>query len=386
MTDYYITNGVNVPTCMRAVPLEELMVFCKVEKLDDKDTLFKTCKLPLLHKEPKDNCQQKLKPVSLCPISPITSEAKCFQEELSIYKFIFTITRNIMNIQFVIYKELFKQVSNEFIQDINELPLNFTLLEQDTIAVDDAYEQFFEKYGQYFVLGCNSGGRIIGELNLKCRDQDVIQTKAIIQQYVSTYLATLQSTTDKNEYKFDDELFNKILQAPLSWEGGVKPEFCECLRDISSILWHIWINSLKQKSNILTDVDNNLILIPIYHFASCISKPISEQLKEAISVLHHGLYSFDTEVTIEETLTSEGSIHVEGFGPNRRKTQSRYKPTGSIPTMTRDTAANEADTGANDRSKSGFPGNAKVRKRGVNGVYPNFIIDIIFNLHANKQR
>ena len=127
-------------------------------------------------------------------------------------------------------------------------------------------------------------------------------------------------------------------------------------------------------------MDNNLILIPIYHFASCISKPISEQLKEAISVLHHGLYSFDTEVTIEETLTSEGSIHVEGFGPNRRKTQSRYKPTGSIPTMTRDTAANEADTGANDRSKSGFPGNAKVRKRGVNGVYPNFIIDIIFNL------
>ena len=363
MTDYYITNGVNVPTCMRAVPLEELIVDCRIEKLNVKDPSSNISKL---HIEPKDCSQPKLKPASICPISPITSEAKYFPDELDVYKFIFTVTRNIMNIQFVIYNELVKQVSEEFVQDINELPLNFTMPDKDIVVVDDAYKQFFMKYGQHFVLGCNSGGQIIGELNVKCRDQDVIPTKAIIQQYVNTYLSTLQSTTTKTDYKFDEELFNKILQAPLTWEGGIKPEFCESLRDINSALWYVWNNSLKQKSNILTDLENNLRLIPIYHFVSCISKPISEQLKEAISVLCPGIHLFDTQLTIEETPTLEGSVHTEGYGPYRKRTLSRRSAISSLPAMTRDKAADQADTGGSDHSKGGFPGNAKVWQRGVN--------------------
>ena len=365
-TDYYITNGVNIPTCMKAVPLEELTVDCRLVEHTDGDISITKSKPPVLHNESMGSSQPRLKPVTLCPISPITLSGNFFPYELGIYRFTFTITRNIMNIQYVLGKEIVTQLSSEFIQDINELPLKNTISDDDAVVVNDPYEQFFKKYGQYLVMGCNSGGLITGELNVRCREQDKIPTKAIIQQYVKTYLATLQSTTVKSDHKFEDELFNNILHAPLTWEGGIKSEFCENLQDISSELWRAWVNSLKQRSNILTNEDDYLRLIPIYNFVGYISKPISEQLKVALSVLCPRIQIFDTELTIEETPAMEQSVHREGFSHPRRRTMSRARETGSMPTLTRGGAASEADTGTSDISKGGFPGNAKVWKRGAN--------------------
>ncbi|KAI6660461.1 hypothetical protein LOD99_14046 [Oopsacas minuta] len=369
MKKYYITNGVNVPTCMKAVPLEEFIVSCKYEKYDS--TKLDPINISQLHLECKDeeaSCHSKLKPVSnWTPLSPVTSEANFFLTDLDTYNFTFTITRSIMNIQLVIYKDLVKLVHDEFIQDINDLPMQFTSHNYEVTDIDNKYHDFFNKYGQYFVLGCDSGGQITGEVHLKCRDTDVVRTKAIIEQYVSTHIATIESTTSKrSDFKFDDELFNMILQTPLTWEGGVKPDFCGNMRDISSAVWHAWVSSLKHKSIILTDIENNLRLIPIYHFASCISKPISDQLKTCISVINPEMQLFDGELYIEENMTIEGTIHSEEYLPRSRTLSVvKHDKSGKV-AMTREYASELACTGTSDHSKGGFPGCAKVQKRGLN--------------------
>ena len=306
-------------------------------------------------------CQSKIKPASLWTvISPVTSDAKYLLTEIETYCFTFTVTRTIMNIQFVISKDLVKQVSEEFIRDINHLPVN-----PESSGEDSTYKEFLTKYGQYFVHGCDSGGKFTGEFRMKTREEDLARTKAIIEQCVTTQINTIQATTIKSGYQFDVELVNQILQAPLIWEGGNRPEFCENIRDITPISWHSWISSLKQKPIILTDIVHNLRLIPIYRFVSCISKPISEQLKKEISVLNPEMQFFDGELRVEESTNLENASYTPGS--IRRGKIGSIKPDPKNTPKTREMAAEQADTGNYDRSKGGFPGCAKIMKRGSSG-------------------
>ena len=259
MKDYFVTNGVNVPICMKAIPLEEFIVSCEYQKRENVENQPNISMLHLESGKDESVCQSKIKPASLWTvISPVTSDAKYLLTEIETYCFTFTVTRTIMNIQFVISKDLVKQVSEEFIRDINHLPVN-----PESSGEDSTYKEFLTKYGQYFVHGCDSGGKFTGEFRMKTREEDLARTKAIIEQCVTTQINTIQATTIKSGYQFDVELVNQILQAPLIWEGGNRPEFCENIRDITPISWHSWISSLKQKPIILTDIVHNLRLIPI---------------------------------------------------------------------------------------------------------------------------
>ena len=358
MKDYFISNGVNVPTCMRAIPLEEFIVSCEYQKSESVEIQPNISMLHLESDKDESACQSKIKPASpWTAISPVTSDEKYLLTDIETYNFTFTITRTIMNIQFVIGKDLLKQVSEEFIQDVNHLSVN-----PESSDVNSMYKEFFIKYGQYFVLGCDSGGKVTGEFRLKTREEDLTRTKAIIEQCVTTQINTVQATTIKSGYQFDVELVNQILQAPLFWEGGIKPEFCENIRDINRAIWHGWISSLKQKPIILTDIAHNLRLIPINSFVSCISKPISEQLKKVISVLNPDMQFFDGELRMEDTINTSytpGSI--------RRGRGESIKPDPTATPKTRESASQQADTGNYDYSKGGFPGCAKVMKRASNG-------------------
>ena len=376
LTEYYTSHGVNVPTCMRTVPIEEIRVNCNVEFIDKDIEACQEKTPPKLHLEKsfenQDSNLPGLKPTCMSPpLSPITCVSMCIADHIDTYRFTFSVIQILIRIQLVLFKDIIKLVEEEFIKDVNDLPDVSTHMGLEGPVVNESYMDFFKKYGQYFILECDSGGLIEGELSLQSRDYDLNRTKSIVEKYVQLYLASLQTGTKiEGRDQLSEEVFNKIMQAPITWEGGVKPEFRENLNDIDHETWQTWINSLKKKAIVLSNFENNVRSMPIFKFVSLINESKGNKMRDALMALHPDIQYFEIEdLKLEENPKNalEATIHIERFGPRRRTMTRSLRLNETAKPLTRELASEQAETGACDRSKGGFPGIAKLWKREVNG-------------------
>ena len=174
----------------------------------------------------------------------------------------FSIQYEVFDLSIDFKKLTFDQMESSFVRAVSSLP---NIVDDHTNKrTSDAYKCFIDKYGTQCVLGVSYGGEINGSIDViveRAIDKDyLLQLSIVMKHSLWIYFEYLENgEAPRTEYsKFVDsnsqELFNRLLHSPITWDGGDKMYHTSNLDGINRTSWKHWINSLSSDFKLLENI------------------------------------------------------------------------------------------------------------------------------------
>ena len=226
-------------------------------------------------------------------------------------------------------QQLCSQMTPAFKEAVTTLPE--TSITED-IRVKKEYVDFLNGYGHRAIVGCECGGVIQGELEMKERES--MKSQELTTTFINHSLDELE-TQDSDMIKAstedihgDVEMFKVIRRISLEWKGGKVPEQVTNLENLTPQVLRCWMNSLYQHPTSLETLssvkDTNL---PIFELVSLIDGSKCKELLKALTVLNLdtsciNLFTSGSDSSHSGSKTS--SLNIDDISFTRERTATRY--------------------------------------------------------------
>ncbi|KAI6660460.1 hypothetical protein LOD99_14045 [Oopsacas minuta] len=171
-----------------------------------------------------------------------------------------------------------------FEQSVKELPEN-SIGEGNHVEIE--YAEFLEKYGYWVIVGCECGGSMQGEIELK--EGQVRNSQKQINTYITNILDKLETQNNNTiqESSINEGAnFDAIGRIVLDWKGGDNPGNSLTFNNLNSQILADWMYSLYQTPiNLNIDSSSEERNLPIYEFVSLVNPKKSDEFKKIFNKL-----------------------------------------------------------------------------------------------------
>ena len=226
-------------------------------------------------------------------------------------------------------QQLLSQITPTFKQAVTALPETSTT---EHIRVKKQYLDFLNEYGHYAIVGCECGGIIQGELEMK--ESESMKSQELFTTYVSHLLEELETREFEivqlgtEDIRGDVDTFESIRRVFLEWKGGETPGQVHTLDSLTPHVLRRWMNSIyKHATSLDTQSSSRDSNLPIFELVSLVDGSKCKELLKALTVLELdmsrvSLFSSGSDSSHSGSKTS--SLNLDDQSLTRERTSTRY--------------------------------------------------------------